>query len=639
MQRYRSVTKWIAAALVLAVLLSLVLIAGSLRPSDNAEPLPQRALKLSAEAGPSPSGGGTAELPLTDATETTGESTPPAETEPPKETEAPEKPKASAETEAPEATEPTSPAGEETSGNGNAEESTAQPSDGSGDEAHNGGEGENGNGGGEGTPEDDTSLRIVTDLTDCVLTYEELTDDILPFYAYIVNGASDMYLRVKLRNSQTPANGSFLTASGRDYRAALARQESNFITLYIKQGSKTVLEETYTVRYIARKAGEDSPTVGEQPPTVTTNLDGFTGQLTNRNFTFLVKARAYDGSILFADHILVTLDGKPVRDPTGSDVFEYELYFENPTVGDTETHEVTVLAWDDAGNSTYLRYEVTYSFVDTGGKVGTAYILLDATVVGLDPETLGGTYVYEIKQNEPASYAVLAMLEEFGYEADYARSPDDGFYLRRIARSGMTDYAEIPDALWQKILDDGLGLTGQSDADSLGEFDYTQGAGWMYSINGTLYAGKGLSNYYLSDGDTLYIRFTLAYGKDIGGYNAGGGSYGRLPTYCGRWINGTYYDEHSWGEETILQEATCTESGSMARTCAVCGDMQETAALPPLGHDFAETARQEPTETEEGWIDYTCTRCGATERKTLPPLETGTDAITNRRKKREETML
>ena len=77
----------------------------------------------------------------------------------------------------------------------------------------------------------------------------------------------------------------------------------------------------------------------------------------------------------------------------------------------------------------------------------------------------------------------------------------------------------------------------------------------------------------------------------------------------------------------------------MARACAVCGDVQETVELPPLGHEFTETARQEPTETEEGWIDYTCTRCGETKRETLPPLEAGTDAITNRRRKHEEAML
>lgn len=622
MRSHKFLTKCLSAALVLAMLFSIGMIAGSLRPSDAAESLPHRTLQLSAEAGPTPAGDGTPDSsPQNTDAETEEPSQQEEETVPPtEETEPSEESQPSGESGDPSDAEPTEEPGNQ---NGDHTEET----DG---ETEPGGEGEH--------PDDDTQLRIVTDLSDCVLTFDQLQDDLLPFYAYIVNGEPDMYLRVKLRSSQTPANGSILTPSGRDYQAVLARQESNFITLYVKQGSKTVLEQTYTIRYIAQKADADTPQVGSHPPTVTTNLDGFTGEITNRNFTFLVKARTYTGGVIYADHILVTLDGKTVRNPTGSSVFEYELYFDDPVVGDTETHVVTVLAWDDEGNSTYLRYEVTYSFVDTGGKVGTAYIILDATVVGLDPDTLGGTYTYEIKQNEPASYAVLAMLEEFGYEVDYARSPDDGFYLRRISRTGMMDYAQIPDALWQKILDDGLTLTGQSDSDSLGEFDFTQGAGWMYSVNGTLYAGKGLSNYYLSDGDTLYIRFTLAYGKDIGGYNASGGSYGNLPTYCGRWINGTYLDDHQWGEETVLREATCTEAGSMARTCAVCGNVQETAELPPLGHDFTETARQEPTQTAEGWVDFTCTRCGATKRDVLPPLESGTDAAENRRKKHEETM-
>ncbi len=194
-----------------------------------------------------------------------------------------------------------------------------------------------------------------------------------------------MYLRVKLRNSQTPANGTFLTAEGRNYQAKLARQENNFITLYIKQGSKTVLETTYAVRYVAEMADREHPSVGDTPPIVTTNLDGFTGEITNRNFTFLVKARTHEGKIIYSDNIQVTLDGAPVSNPTGSDVFEYQLYFENPLVGDTEEHRITVLAWDDEGNSTYLEYHVTYAFIDTGGAIGTAYILLDATTVGLDP--------------------------------------------------------------------------------------------------------------------------------------------------------------------------------------------------------------------------------------------------------------
>lgn len=619
MRWHRSAAKWIAAALVLAILLSIALHSCGFHLDRMEDPITPRVLNIIPEAAPSPGGSG-GETQETD----------PVATQPPESTQptAPEEP-----AEPTEPREETAPAEPDPTGGGAPEET--QPEGPNGDEP-SAGEG-NVPGGSEAGPEDDTQLRIVTDLSDCVLTFDQLENDILPFYAYIVNGEADMYLRVRLRNSQTPANGSYLTGSGRNYQAALARQESNFITLYIKQGEQTVAEASYVIRYVAQKADADTPAVGEHPPVISTNLDGFTGRMTNRNFTFLVEARTYEGETIFADNILVTLDGKPVSNPTGSSVFEYELYFENPLVGDTETHVVTVLAWDDAGNSIFLRYEVTYAFVDTGGAVGTAYILLDATVVGLDPDTLGGVYAYEIKQNEPASYAVLAMLEEFGYQADYARTPDDGFYLRRISRTGMMDYARIPDALWQKIIDDGLGLTGQSSPDSLGEFDYTQGAGWMYSVNGTLYAGKGLSNYYLSDGDTLYIRFTLAYGKDIGGYNASGGSYGRLPTYCGKWINGTYIDEHQWSEETVTREPTCTDPGVLSRICAVCGDVQNTAEIPPLGHDFAETARQEPTETEEGWIDYTCTRCGETKRESLPP--TGIAPTTKRRKKFEETMV
>ena len=144
--------------------------------------------------------------------------------------------------------------------------------------------------------------------------------------------------------------------------------------------------------------------------------------------------------------------------------------------------------------------------MDTGDVIGTATIILDATTVGLD--IMEEPYTYQIKQDEPASYAVKAMLEECNYEVTYGGTLDTGFYVRRISRGGICDYAAVLDNLWQKILDDKLTLTHQTYNDSLGEFDYTQGSGWVYSIGGDTYAGKGLSNYYLNDGDTLYLRFT-----------------------------------------------------------------------------------------------------------------------------------
>ena len=251
----------------------------------------------------------------------------------------------------------------------------------------------------------------------------------------------------------------------------------------------------YAIRYAAQKADERHPTIGDHPPTIVTNLEGVT-ETTNRNFTLTVQATAYTGRSLPESNIQVYLDGKRVLQPTGNPVFEYQLRFPDPFSGDSEAHTISIRAWDGQGNSRYVSYRIIYRFVDTGDVIGTAYVVLDITTMGMGlPEE---PFAVQVRQNVPASYAVMEALEEWGYEYEYSGSPDVGFYLRRISRAGFMDYPDIPENLWAKILRDGLNLTGQHDPDSLGEFDYTQGSGWMYSIGGQTYAGKGLSNYFLS---------------------------------------------------------------------------------------------------------------------------------------------
>ena len=44
----------------------------------------------------------------------------------------------------------------------------------------------------------------------------------------------------------------------------------------------------------------------------------------------------------------------------------------------------------------------------------------------------------------------------------------------------------------------------------------------MYSVNGD-YPNFGFADSYLLDGDIVRIRYTLHYGKDIGGYGSAGG--------------------------------------------------------------------------------------------------------------------
>ena len=164
----------------------------------------------------------------------------------------------------------------------------------------------------------------------------------------------------------------------------------------------------YAIRYAAQKADQRHPTIGDHPPTIVTNLEGVT-ETTNRNFTLTVQATAYTGRSLPESNIQVYLDGKRVLQPTGNPVFEYQLRFPDPFSGDSEAHTISIRAWDGQGNSRYVSYRIIYRFVDTGDVIGTAYVVLDITTMGMGlPEE---PFAVQVRQNVPASYAVMEALE------------------------------------------------------------------------------------------------------------------------------------------------------------------------------------------------------------------------------------
>ena len=438
----------------------------------------------------------------------------------------------------------------------------------------------NGTGEGEGTPGtgDDDSLKIVTDLRSQQITRTELPDGIFKFYAYPSKDDDDLSIKVVINNSSTPFNGSVINSTdGINYEAALMMNETNIFTLYLKQNEVNVSYVRYYVRYEMEKADEDNPEVGEHPPTIITNLDGFTGVMETQGFVFWVSARTNpDGRPIYSNCIEVWLNGELIPKHTGDIRPEYELYFEPPNVGDYAQYTVKVRAWDDKGNSTMKIYTFDYHTISEGDYLGNVTITLDATTVGLGVIDYA---TYEIFQGDTVADVVIKFLEEYGYYAIYDGSATVGFYLRRIERGDLCRGAKVPDNLWKMILRDGITLTSPPHRDSLGEYDYTMGSGWMYSIDGSVYPGRGMSNYQAYNGMTISLRFTLSYGKDIGGYDATGGGYGSLSSYCGVWINNGYV---------------------------------------PLGHDFIETDRVEATETQDGYIEYTCSKCNEVMQEILP---------------------
>ena len=453
-----------------------------------------------------------------------------------------------------------------------------------GDDGDHGGSGGDHGSGGE---EDDTP-RIYTTLKTQQLTKAELPDSKLTFVAYPL-GKGDLHIRVRLKNETNSGNGLLLTSqNNQDYEAQLDFNADNLFVLSLYDGETFLGLVQYRIGYYANLADDTHPTMGDYPPSIVTNLDGASLDMTSQTFPLTVIARAnaeLGAGVIYSNQIRVTLDGKTVEKSYGDSQPTYELYFEPPQLGDEETHIVRVLAWDGNGNSTMKVYTVTYHQISEGDPAGSVDVVLDATTIGLG---ILDTGTLDIVEGETAASVLLRFLQERGYEPDYQGSAAMNFYLRRISRGDIAYRANVPEHLWELILRDGITTNDNYDRDSIGEFDYTQGSGWMYSINGTLYEGTGMSGYKVRNGITIYVRFTLSYGKDIGGYDSTGGGYGSLSSYCGLWINGGYQ---------------------------------------ALGHDFVETDRLEPTETEDGYIHYRCSKCHEEKTDILPATGGGTEPI------------
>ena len=597
---YSAVSILLVIVLVAGISLSL-LSSGRTRPENPISTQPDR-LQAESLQGSGSTGGQSSGKDNTENTDTAqdpSEPQKPDEPQNPDEPQKPDEPQNPDDTQKPDDTKPdpsgpTDPTdnpgkgdqgGSKSDDNKGGSEDSGDHGDGTGgdDGDHGGSGGDHGSGG-----EEDDTPRIYTTLKTQQLTKAELPDSKLTFVAYPL-GKGDLHIRVRLKNETNSGNGLLLTSqNNQDYEAQLDFNADNLFVLSLYDGETFLGLVQYRVGYYANLADDTHPTVGDYPPSIVTNLDGASLDMSSQTFPLTVIARAnaeLGAGVIYSNQIRVTLDGKTVEKSYGDSQPTYELYFEPPQLGDEETHIIRVLAWDGNGNSTMKVYTVTYHQISEGDPAGSVDVVLDATTIGLG---ILDTGTLDIVEGETAASVLLRFLQERGYEPDYQGSATMNFYLRRISRGDIAYRANVPEHLWELILRDGITTNDNYDRDSIGEFDYTQGSGWMYSINGSLYEGTGMSGYKVRNGITIYVRFTLSYGKDIGGYDSTGGGYGSLSSYCGLWINGGYQ---------------------------------------ALGHDFVETDRLEPTETEDGYIHYRCSKCHEEKTDILPATGGGTEPI------------
>jgi len=296
--------------------------------------------------------------------------------------------------------------------------------------------------------------------------------------------------------------------------------------------------------------------------------------------------------------LIVKLDGEQLDYVSSSGASsEYILYPSNPPLGDTNTHTLYIYAEDALGNYGELTLNLQGQRNQAGQKKGTATIYIDMTVLGLG---VVDSVEYEVLADEPISYVVAkailgmntgdvfgSMDNPLGWNGRYAGTLDDGFYLQSLSPGLSGDALEgsswnqygsteeevlqaIDDrfgrgsglaTLWRCIYRNGLNKSGGSDG-SYGEFDFSSGSGWLFSLDGSYYPGQSMSDYKLEDGDVLTLRYTLAYGWDIGG---GTGGYGNTAGYCVTAVNGSFDIHHQMMESNGTYVCRCC---GLSESCA-----------------------------------------------------------------------
>ena len=354
--------------------------------------------------------------------------------------------------------------------------------------------------------------------------YEDLPEDALVQQSIQVSdlmqeiGLDDPAQILYVRNITGIGSDSLLQSVNGAYAALLSTKGTTIIQVKYKDADGDTQLYIKKINYV-RPEGS-TPT--EKQPLIRTNLkeNGIYNQAT---LNFDVWVTNYRGKALAYSDMEVMVNGSPA-DYIGE--MNRQTYSTQLRSG---ANTINIKITDEYQYTVRKTYTVFYQ---TGkGRI----------TISLEAGTIGIPYLIKPKEIDVESGISLShVLDEYlrseGFTYTYTGDLNDGFYLAKIHKKNLIKGYKIPADLASKIRKDELLFdeNGFESLDDLGEFDFCQGSGWMYSING-LYSSYGFNKAYVQDGDTVRIRFTLAYGKDIGGYETMAGTYGVLDSYGKEW--------------------------------------------------------------------------------------------------------
>lgn len=354
--------------------------------------------------------------------------------------------------------------------------------------------------------------------------YEDLAEDAFVQQSIQVSdlikeiGLDDPNQIIYVRNITGVGKDSLLQSINGAYAALLSTKGTTIIQIKYKDADGDTQLYIKKINYVR----PEGSTPKEKEPLIQTNLkdNGIYNQAT---LNFDVWVTDYRGKPLGYSDMEVMVNGS-AADYIGE--MSRQTY---STQLQTGSNTISIEITDEYQYTVRKTYTVFYK----NGK-GTITISLEAGTIGI-PYLIKPKKI-DVEPGVSLSHVLDEYLKSEGFTYSYTGNLDDGFYLAKIHKKDMIKDYKIPADLAAKIKTDELLFDekGFESPDDLGEFDFCQGSGWMYSIN-DLYSSYGFNKAYVQDGDIVRIRFTLAYGKDIGGYAAMEGTYGVLQSYGKEW--------------------------------------------------------------------------------------------------------
>lgn len=382
------------------------------------------------------------------------------------------------------------------------------------------------------------AFRIKTSISDTVIddntaqssaSFEKVTVDSerYRFWLQLIQSTGKESID-RVRVSDNTGTTSLTQESDGWYTVQMGREDR---MLYIDYKDSTGRSKTYKYQLHFQRGAEDTPE--DRQPTIIAQVEadgtviGLTNGLTMKtpDLIVLVDGRSCNGQQLYANNYTVSVNGTVVSAPISQSGYQfgYTAYLSNEGA-----NTITITATDGDGYSATRSWTVYYENGDI-----TVTVSVEATTVGL------GYLVAPTEVTVPGGTDAWTVVQQVLTENGYTVS-GSGSYLSAIQRSGICSGFFIDSELMELIMADGMDENGAGldpqpfSMDSLGELDFYRWSGWMYSYNGS-YPGYGMNVCKPQDGSVIRVRYTLAMGKDIGGYSSANGNYGVS--------SGNYYKE------------------------------------------------------------------------------------------------